>query len=119
VRAGSLDRRVTIQRQSESRDSHGGVVVSWVDVATVWADLSAVTGREYVQAQAVQDETTVKIVIRFRSGITTGKLRVLAYENDQGGSPTTQTVYDVLAILPSGDRKRWLQLMCKAGVSNG
>lgn len=119
MKAGTLDRRITLQRQAETRDSYGGVTFTWVDVATVWADVLAVSGKEYLQGQAVQDEVTTRIVIRWRSGITTGKLRAVVYEPEQGGSPTTQTYYDVLAILPSGDRKRWLQLMCRTGVNNG
>lgn len=119
MRAGSLDRRVTLQQQVETRDSYGGVTFTWQDVATVWADVQAVSGREFLQSQAVQDEVTTRIVIRFRTGITTGKLRVVLHNVEQGGSPTQQTYYDVLAILPSGDRKRWLQLMCKTGSNNG
>ena len=119
MKAGTLDRRITIQRQTETRDSYGGATLAWVDVATVRADVQAVSGKEFLQARAIQDETTTRMVIRWRSGITTGKLRVILYEPEQGGSPTTQTYYDVLAILPSGDRKRWLQLMCRTGVNNG
>lgn len=119
MKAGTLDRRITIQRQTETKDSYGSVSIAWTDVATVWASVAPITGKEYLQAAAVQDETTARIVIRWRSGITTGKLRIVAYEPEQGGSPTTQTLYDVLAILPSEDRKRWIQFMCRTGVSNG
>lgn len=38
MRAGRLDRRITIQGKSTTQSDSGEEVVSWVDVATVWAE---------------------------------------------------------------------------------
>lgn len=37
MRAGQLDRRITIQRKSLTQSGSGEEVVTWTDVATVWA----------------------------------------------------------------------------------
>lgn len=36
MRAGSLDRYVTIEKLTESRDNLGGVVETWSTVANIW-----------------------------------------------------------------------------------
>jgi SPP1 family predicted phage head-tail adaptor len=119
VKAGTLDRRVTLQRQFSTRDAYGGETISWIDVATVWASVSAISGREFLQSQQIEGETTYKVVIRWLAGITTSKLRVVYHDVDEGGSPTQQIILDVVAILPSADRKRYIQFMCRAGVNDG
>ncbi|HCZ15773.1 MAG TPA: head-tail adaptor, partial [Candidatus Accumulibacter sp.] len=46
--AGTLRKRITLQQQSLSVDSYGQQVITWTDVATVWASLEPSVGRELV-----------------------------------------------------------------------
>lgn len=46
MRAGRLDRRITIQGQSVSQSDSGQEIITWVDVATVWAAMLPVRGGE-------------------------------------------------------------------------
>lgn len=71
IYAGRLDQRVTLQQKSVTRDDIGGEVVTWVDVATLWAAVQPVRGREYIALRAAQSDITTKITIRYRSGVTT------------------------------------------------
>ena len=94
-----LNKRVTIQQQSTAVDEIGQPVVSWSDVATVWAEVKDVSGREYIAAGAIQSAVLTKITIRKRAGIVSA-MRVLH------GSDT----YSIDAVLESG---LTMLLMCK------
>lgn len=50
MRAGELRERVTVQAATVSRDDFGAEVITWADVATVWAKVLVKSGREPVLA---------------------------------------------------------------------
>jgi SPP1 family predicted phage head-tail adaptor len=99
MRAGRLDRRVTIQRQEQTQDAYGQPVETWTDVATVWAEVRDITGKEFVSAQATQNAVQTKITIRHRAGIVPAMRAV-------HGSDT----YNIESVL--GQDKISLLLMC-------
>lgn len=104
MQAGRLRERVTIQQQSITRDSYGAEVITWSDVATVWASvLPGASGERFI-AGAVQEqaEITHTVRIRYRTGITP-KMR-LRWE---GRFLYVETVTD-----PDG-RTRETVLMCR------
>jgi len=71
MRAGTLRKRVTIQQPSEgSADPLNEKVMSWSDVATVWATVLPQSGREFYRAQQVHADLTDVVSIRYRPGIT-------------------------------------------------
>jgi SPP1 family predicted phage head-tail adaptor len=39
-------------------------------IATCWASIQPARGREYYEARAIRDDESIKIVIRYRTGIT-------------------------------------------------
>ncbi|MGE2106737.1 phage head closure protein [Citrobacter koseri] len=113
MRAGKMKRRVTIQEfVSFQNPETGSIVKEWRDVATVWGEISSVSGRELIAAQAEQAEMIVRIWIRYRKGVTT-KNRLTCTEE---GMPAT--VYDIKAVLPDSDRTR-LEIMCTGGLTSG
>jgi SPP1 family predicted phage head-tail adaptor len=67
--ARELDQRVTIQRETREDDGQGGAVLSWKDIATVWAHVRPMSGRERERAGAVNAEARYLIVIRYRNDI--------------------------------------------------
>lgn len=67
IQAGKLNKRVTLRMPTDSRDAtYGSVTQSWADVATVWAAIEPMTGREYNAAQMRADDTSVKVTMRKR-----------------------------------------------------
>lgn len=52
MRPGGLRQRVTIQNFTTSRTPSGGVIQEWYDVATVWAEVKGISGRELIAAGA-------------------------------------------------------------------
>lgn len=94
MEAGRLDRRVTIQQsQVTGHNSFNEPIRTWVDLATVWAQVTDVGGREYFAAAAVQAERTSRFLIRWRSDVT--ETMRISY----GGK-----IYDIRSIAEVGRR---------------
>jgi SPP1 family predicted phage head-tail adaptor len=71
VRAGSLRKRLTIQRRSQSPDDHGGLVDTWTDLATVWGEIVPGAGSEReVGTSEIREIAQHQITIRYFPGLT-------------------------------------------------
>ena len=107
MQAGQLDQRVTLQSRSVVTDANGQDTITWVDVATVWAQCQALRGREFFAAAQVQQEQTVKVRIRYRADVVQTMRLVW-----QGRA------HDITGVVPVG-RKEMLEIMCLQGVKDG
>ncbi len=105
MNAGRLDQRVAIERVTYTQDEIGGMLEAWAPLATVWAAVEPLNGREFFAASTTLSETTTRIRVRYRPDLT-----VLDRINHGG------VLYDITSIINprSGDRE--LVLMCKAGL---
>jgi SPP1 family predicted phage head-tail adaptor len=97
VRAGLLDRRVTLERRVEVVDPSGEVVVSWVPLATVWARVEPLGGRENFGAQQFVATGDLRFTVRWRADVT--PLHRVVY----AGVP-----YDVVSVAEEGRREALL-----------
>ena len=70
IKAGSLDRRVTLLRRISDLDASGGPDERWDEWQTVWAGKRDLSGREFIAAQQVNAEITTEFVIRHLAGVT-------------------------------------------------
>lgn len=71
MRAGSMDRRVTLQSRTNSKSvTTGAVSEVFTDLATVWAERKDLSGREFIAARQVNADVTTRFRIRWRAGIT-------------------------------------------------
>ena len=107
---GKLRHRVTLQRNDETQDTTTGAMLpAWVDVASVWASVEPLSGREFVAAQAVQSNVSVRIVVRYRADITPA-MRIIH----------AGRVHNIAGVLADKDSGReYLTLMCDQGVNDG
>jgi SPP1 family predicted phage head-tail adaptor len=69
MRAGKLNKRITIQAVTESQDATGEIVTTWANFAIVWASVVDISGREFIAAGANQNEVQTRIIIRKLSGV--------------------------------------------------
>ena len=99
---GKLRHRITLQKQVNTVNDYGGAVTTWKNVATVWADVRPLSGREYFSAQQVQSEVTTQIWLRYRDDVKP-TMRV----NHNGKH------YEILSVLNTNGWNTSLQLMCK------
>lgn len=106
LRAGKLDRRVTIKRLTDGHDEIGQPVQAWVDVATVWASILTKSGAETIRADKESSAVQSSIRIRRRDGITAA-MRV-----HHGAA-----VYDIKVVLPDEESRERIDLVCE--VVNG
>jgi SPP1 family predicted phage head-tail adaptor len=63
--------RVVIQSEEFTDDGQGGTTTEWVSGDTVYASIKPLKGWEQMQAQQMQTPVTHKIVMRYRSDVTT------------------------------------------------
>lgn len=66
MQSGRLDRRITIQTLTVTRDSYGGKVEAWADLATVWAAAVPWRGSEAVAADQVVALAEFRFQLRYR-----------------------------------------------------
>jgi len=102
MRIGPLRHRVTLQQRATGVDPYGQPVDTWQDVATVWAQVEDLRGREFLEAkQAPGSEVTTRIRMRYRDGVTPD---MRAVHKDR--------VLQVVAVLDPDGRATRLELMC-------
>lgn len=108
LRAGDLNRRITIQQRSSTPDSYGQQSGAWTDVVTCWAGIEPLTGRELLAAQAVNTENTHQVKLRYRTGITAA-MRVVY----QG------RLFNILSVIDPDTAHVALHLLCSEGLTQG
>lgn len=64
IRTGRLDQRIVVQEKSVTRDAYGGEVVTWVPIATVWAEAEPWRLRERLAARKQMGEAAVSFRVR-------------------------------------------------------
>jgi len=97
-----------LQAKSTIQDDYGAESIAWITVATVWAAIEPLAGRELIAAQAAQSETTGKIRIRFRSDVSP------AMRGKFG-----EKIYNFLAAIDMDERNREIWIYTSEGVNEG
>lgn len=67
MRAGNLRNRVILQKPEGVRDSVGERQTTWVDVATIWAQVSPFSTKEQFLAAQASASTSHRITMRYSS----------------------------------------------------
>lgn len=103
---GRMRHRITFQRFSGAQDSYGDPLLAddseWDDVATLWAAIDPVSGREFYAAEQSQSEVTHKIRCRYCAGLQTA-MRILYGPRK----------FRILSIIDWEERHESLLIMCK------
>lgn len=106
MRPGRFKQVVTLQSRVEtSRDDFGGVNPAWSIESYRHAMIEPITGREYLQAQAVQADVTHRITMRSDEDTRrlTPKWRL--------GLEGTSRTFDIVSVIDVGERRRELEVM--------
>jgi len=117
VRIGSLDRQVTVQLRSEVLDQFGQRTLTWNTVATVWANIRTVSGREQEQGLAVESELSHTVAVRYRADFAApsnaGRAR-LVYPH-----PAGERILNVVAIRDLDEDRHWIIFSCTETSTEG
>lgn len=107
-----LDKRVTLYKEVMILDALNTPQSKWHPVAKVWASIEPISGREYFQAAQSQSEASVRIVIRYRKGIT-DRMRLKYYSEDG------ETLFELKSPpINYREQNKFLELMCKEKSTN-
>lgn len=109
MRIGKFDQRVTLlSRGTPTLDAAGQDAITWVEVATVWAQRINQRSAETVAAAQVVDDYDVELHIRYRADVgTTWRLEW----KGEG--------YDITSVSEFGGRNDRTRLLCRKGVKDG
>lgn len=102
MRIGELRHRVSIQKKRITEDELKQQTENWADIATVWASIEPLSGREYFSARQENSEVTTKITIRYRRDIT-ADMRVVF----------DGKILEVLSVINPQEWCKSLVLMCR------
>lgn len=69
MRAGALRHRMTVQRATVTRDSHGQAVKTWSSIGKAWGEIVASEGREFVDGGGTEQHVTHEAWIRYFRGL--------------------------------------------------
>jgi len=111
LRAGRLRHQVVVQQPDPTVDTYGQPVRGWATVATVWAAVEPLNGREFFKAQEVQAETRVRMRLRYGSEI--------ASISQSWRVTFSGKVYNILSVIQPAEIDREIILMCGEGVNDG
>lgn len=100
---GKLDRRVTLQARTMTRDETGARIESWETVSEIWAEYVANKGSEGPASDADRWQDSQQFRIRYRAGMTSTQYRLI-----HNGK-----TYNIIGITEEG-RKTSLLLDCRA-----
>ena len=107
--SGKLKHRVELQSKTVTRDAMGGEAITWVTQATVWAEVSALSGRALMAAQQAQSEVTARIMLRKAAAGSLADDWRIKHGSD---------IYTLHAIIPTDDGVD-LNLQVSKGLKNG
>lgn len=97
INPGELRHRITFQLQDlDSEDE------DWKDIATTWANINPISGKEYYSAETINSDLTHKIRLRYRKGITPD-MRIIY--NDR--------IFYIISVINEYEKSTMLQLMCR------
>lgn len=105
MRAGNLDRSITVQSFTSTVNDYGTPIETWTDVATVRAQIIQSSTEEFLTSGAT-DETVIIFRTRYFGGVTTSSQVI--YEGD---------TYNVREVKEIG-RRKGLDLRCDRKVAS-
>lgn len=71
INAGKMDRRITVERQTETVKPSGDVVKAWAIVAVVWSEIIQQSATEFFTGFGEAETGSIIFRIRYMPGITT------------------------------------------------
>ncbi|NIF80141.1 phage head closure protein [Paraburkholderia sp. Cy-641] len=109
MRAGKLNRRVSLQKRGAARDTAGQPLVDgWTEIARLWANIRYLNGREYATSDTKVSGATASIRVRYRADLD-ATLRIVYRD----------AVFNILAVLPDEQDRDHVDLACNTGVNDG
>lgn len=66
MQAGKLRHRITVEHKTQAQDQDTGEITdSWAEYCTIWADVSDLSTKDQIAAQASQSDIRARAVVRY------------------------------------------------------
>ena len=101
VKISDLRHRITFQSERKVADEHHGHTSIWDNVATVWAKVEPVSGREYYYSHQLKNVISHKITIRYWEGLT-AELRIIFEER----------IMKIESLINLQEQERFIEIRC-------
>lgn len=101
MKAGKLRHRITFFRPATKQDRAGGFTGDWVEEFSAWAQISPVSGKEYL-TQMRETVVTHKVYCRYRAGIHP-RMRIKFGDRN----------FRIVSVLNWEERNEGLTIMCE------
>lgn len=105
--AGKLRERVTLQAETQTPDGAGGYSLGWSDVATVWASVKPMRGKESLESMQVRDVQPYEVMIRYNSAVTVTPKHRLSWNGK---------LLNIRSVVNRDMRDKYLMLHCEEGI---
>lgn len=101
MRAGTLNRRVQIQKPVTTTDADGTESIVWTNVSTLWANINELQGTDRLEAEQLQHPLTVQVTVRYQPSNKINPAMRVVYGN---------RVFEVHSVVPDQEPPRSLTL---------
>lgn len=116
MKAGDLNRRITIQARDTGEDEAGQPVTTWTTYTKTWADVRGISGLTAIRNGIPADVQGVSFRLRYRTDLTFA-LRVCL--NDENDDPIESDPFDIQNVLKDVKGKEWTDLVSIVGANDG
>ena len=113
LRAGQLNRRITLQSPVTTLDAYGVPTPGWTNVMTVWAAIEPLSGRELVNAQRIVSEISHQITMRYSSALADTRV-VAGYRALYKGR-----IFNIHAAMNEDESNVLVTLLASEGLNDG
>lgn len=114
---GKLNHRISLQTRSATLDDYGQQVNSWTTVATVWANIKPIGGREKMRAMAIESELTHTVAIRY--DVRFLPPRTVDASRIQYVTPAATRIFNITAARDVDEARKHIIFDCTEGSETG
>ena len=102
INVGRLRKRINIYTWGESENELGQTTTELIKLKSTWAEIHPLKGKEYVEANMLQSETTYKVTLRYFKGLTEDMY--IEYMDK---------MFSITSICDMEMRHKYYEVMCK------
>ena len=110
---GRFDKRITLQSRSATLDAYGQQIDSWSDIATVWANVKPIGGREKLKAIQVDSILSHTVAIRYNASFMPPRT-VDAWRIVYNGR-----LFNIMAAMDLNEERKYIIFDCSEGSIDG
>jgi len=113
LRAGVLNRRVSLQQRSALQDTFGGQQLVWTEIKQIYALIEPLGGNERAAAQSIFTDVSHRVTVRY-DYLLANPRTVAAYR-----LVYNNRIFDIKGSLNVEEGNRLIELMANEGMTDG